>query len=178
MFALFSTAMIGVLGLATDLGFAFAQRRAMQNAADMGAVSGARIVARWSITTPTLAAKPDVDAMASANGMASSVSTVTACNYGTYAGDTAGPCSLPVPATARGVSVTVQETHSTFFMQAVPGTPDSISTSATATAQVQLLKDPPADGPFIICGFDTYLAANGNQRLSILLDNDTVNPAV
>lgn len=34
MFALFSTAMLGMVGLATDLGIAFAGRRSMQNAAD------------------------------------------------------------------------------------------------------------------------------------------------
>jgi Flp pilus assembly protein TadG len=52
MFGLFLTGMLGVLGLAIDLGFAFSAKRTVQNAADAGAMAGARAVAKWTITNP------------------------------------------------------------------------------------------------------------------------------
>jgi len=46
LFALFLTSLLGMLGLATDLGFAFAEKRTIQNAADAGAMADARAVAK------------------------------------------------------------------------------------------------------------------------------------
>src|SRR4051812_40230190 len=48
MFAIFSVALLGMLGLATDVGYAMAARRAAQGAADAGALAGARVIAQYS----------------------------------------------------------------------------------------------------------------------------------
>ena len=60
MFGVFLVGLMGLLALATDLGVAFAERRAMQNAADAGALAGARQVARWTAADPTAAGRPPV----------------------------------------------------------------------------------------------------------------------
>ncbi len=51
LFALSLIAIVLVVGLVVDGGFAFAQRRTAQNAADFAAIAGTRIVAeRGSVT--------------------------------------------------------------------------------------------------------------------------------
>ncbi len=45
-------ALIGLVGLATDLGYAFAERRTMQNSADSGALAGAHTLSKSSTTAP------------------------------------------------------------------------------------------------------------------------------
>ena len=47
LFALASTAIILVVGLVIDGGYALAQRRGSQNASDFAALAGARVVAEW-----------------------------------------------------------------------------------------------------------------------------------
>ncbi len=47
LFAIASTAIILVIGLVIDGGFALAQRRGSQNASDFAALAGARVVAQW-----------------------------------------------------------------------------------------------------------------------------------
>lgn len=68
MFGIFLTVMIGALGLSMDLGMAFAHRRSMQNAADSGALAGARIVAKSTVLAP-LSAQADVEAVVRDNAM-------------------------------------------------------------------------------------------------------------
>ena len=46
MFAAALVGLVGLLGLATDLGYAFVQRRTMQNAADAGAIAGAHAISK------------------------------------------------------------------------------------------------------------------------------------
>jgi hypothetical protein len=173
LFALFLTAMLGVLGLAIDLGFAFAQRRSMQNAADAGAMAGAWTVARWTKDTPGLAALPEVAARAADNRMGDAAPQVVRCDYVDDADQALGPCSLPVPARASGVAVTVREEHPTFFLQVVPGAPERVATGASATAHVQRIRHTAPNGPFLVCGKQTQLAGGGT--LSILTDNNTIN---
>jgi len=185
MFALFSTAMIGVLGLATDLGFAYAQRRTMQNAADAGAMAGARAVAKWSAASPGTSASADVTTIAQSNQMGSATVTVTSCTYVTYANANAGNCASAVPSTATGVKVDVEEEHETFFIQVLPGAPDTVTTRATATAHVQKYSGEWSNGPFIICGPKAWdvtsnpTLKNGGTNLAILSSQSpvTINPA-
>jgi Flp pilus assembly protein TadG len=167
MFALFATALIGVLGLATDLGISFAGKRSMQNAADAAAYAGARQVAR-SATITGVSAWSDVSTMATGNdfALASGNPTVT-CVYVNDADAGLGSCSGTVPSTATGVKVTVAETHPTFFIRAIPGAPQTATTSATAVAHVMV----PAlmgSGPFIVCATATVLYPNGSGTMDIL----------
>lgn len=167
MFALFSTALIGVLGLATDLGIAFAGRRAVQNAADAGAYAGARVVAK-AATTTGLASQTEVGTLVSDNGFVFSPGLVVeSCQYVNDSEQSVGNCSTTVPSTATGVKVTVSESHSTFFIRVLPGAPATTTTRATATAHIRKLANIPSDGPFLPCGINTKLA-NGS-RLSIVV---------
>ena len=68
MFAIFAAAMFGILGLAIDLGMSFAERRSMQNAADLGAIAGARAIARYTDSAKTKA-QADVEDIVAGNGM-------------------------------------------------------------------------------------------------------------
>ena len=168
MFALFLTAMVGMLGLAIDVGYAYSQRRTVQNAADAGAHAGARAVSKWSATN-RISALPEVQAfaLATANKLGSATQTITACNYVNDAGTIVGDCASEVPSTATGVRVTVREEHPTFFIQAVPGAPNTVTTQATATAHVQILTRQPTDGPFLVCGINTQLATGGTKSILV-----------
>jgi Putative Flp pilus-assembly TadE/G-like len=199
LFALFLTAMLGVLGLALDLGFAFSQRRTMQNTADAAALAGARAVARWSPSN-NIAALPEVQAMTANpdNRLGSSSPTIVSCTYVDYGSATGGggddgdddddddgggggsACGATVPAWAKGVRVVVEEEHETFFIQAIPGAPERVATRATATAVVQLA-DPIKDGPFIVCGTAAWAvrnrtsALNPHQSVPLLKSDNTID---
>jgi Flp pilus assembly protein TadG len=173
MFALFASAMFGVLGLAIDLGMSFAERRTMQNAADLGAIAGARAVARYTSSSPT-SALSDVTTIVQGNRM-NNAPTLNTCEYVDDYGSSVGSCNVTVPASAVGVSVTVSETHPTFFIRVIPGAPANVTTSATARAQVERLYRAGMDGPFIVCGYTSMLESGGS--IDILTNDNTVNPA-
>jgi len=157
LFALFSTVLIGMLGLAMDLGFAFSQKRTIQNAADAAAMAGTRQVAKYKNTAPTKAyLEANAFATASDNSM-SATQSMSVCQYvddsfGAPPDATLGPCTDFVPATASGVHTEVTETHSTFFIRILPAAPKTMDLSAQATARVEVLRNIPKDGPFIMCG--------------------------
>jgi Flp pilus assembly protein TadG len=156
LFAFFSVTMLGMLGLAMDLGYAFAQRRTIQNAADAAALAGARQVAKYTIDNPTSAhAEANLFATRAANRIASTSQSMVRCNYIDYAGGDQGDCNALVPPPAKGVRVTVREQHSTFFIRVVGG-PSSVTLEATAAAQVERFDGFPKDGPFIVCGVEPW----------------------
>lgn len=167
MVAIFATALIGVLGLATDLGISFAGRRSMQNAADAAAYAGARQIAKAAITTG-ISAKSEVDGQVTQNGFAfASANPTNTCKYVNDADTAVGNCSLTVPTTATGVKVTVTETHPTFFIHVLPGVGDTASTSATAIAHV--MKPALAGtGPFIVCATNLRTSSGNPQKMNIL----------
>ena len=160
MFAIFLTGLLGALGLSVDLGTAFMQRRTMQSAADAGALAGTRIVAKNAG-----AAFTDVDAVIRANMSKLGTIGSISCQYVNDSGGSLGGCSGAIPSSASGVQVTVNETHPTFFIRVLPGAPNTVTTSASARANVKMLK-PPTDGPYLPCGVNTKLA--DNTRLSIM----------
>lgn len=151
LFAFFLTAMVGVMALSVDLGVSFTERRAMQNAADAGALAGARIVAK-SASTSGLSALGDVTTVANQNTMRIGAIDQISCSYVNDSDAAVGGCSGAVPSSATGVAVTVYETHPTFFMRAVPGGAKTVRISATSTAHVLKLSGGFTDGPFIVCG--------------------------
>jgi Flp pilus assembly protein TadG len=166
MFALFSTAMLGMIGLATDLGIAFAGRRSMQNAADAGALAGARAIARRaagaSISVPN-----EVAAMVSGNTSPLAQPALEQCVFLNDSGSSLGPCAATIPPGATGVRVTVSETHQTFFIRVVPGAPKQVTTRATASAHVRKVASIPSDGPFLVCGVATELASGGQMAVMV-----------
>jgi len=160
LFAMFSTVLIGMLGLAMDLGFAFSQKRTVQNAADAGALAGARVVSRPLLDLLSAQAEVDefagIGALNTKNKMETANQTIKKCDYVNDAGASINvPCTVIVPATAKGVMVEVSETHDTFFIQVVPGAPDSVTTTATAIAHVRDFKGA-LNSPFILCGYNTW----------------------
>ena len=159
-------ALIGLVGLATDLGYAFAERRTMQNSADSGALAGAHTLSKSSTTAPLTIINSVQDA-AWANKIGSVHPSITSCKYVNDNDVVLADCSQLVPATATGVSVTVQETHHTFFVGVIPGGPNTITTSATAIAHVQQLATPPGDGPFLVCGVDTKTVSGPKTNILI-----------
>nr|MBA2754197.1 hypothetical protein [Chloroflexia bacterium] len=147
LFAMFSTVLIGMLGLATDLGFAFAQKRTVQNAADAAAMAGARQVAHYKDTpTGKTRAQDEANTFATAdlNKMTASQS-MPVCQYINDSfkappDATLGACTLDVPAAASGVHVQVTETHDTFFIRVIPGAPKTVPITAQASARVEVLR--------------------------------------
>jgi len=180
MFAIALIGLIGMLGMATDLGYAFVQRRTMQNSADAGAIAGAHTIL-ISTTASPLIVLGNVQQIAYANKTGSAQPVITRCQYVNDQDTELNPCSKPVPTGATGVHVTVSETHSTFFIRLIPGGPKTISTSGSATAHVQKLKNPPSDGPFLVCGVGTKTTSNGSGSTMDILQQPvngvwTVNP--
>jgi hypothetical protein len=163
MFAVVSVAMIGMLGLATDLGFSFVARRTMQNAADAGALAGARIVAKAASSGP-MSAIGDVTTIVNSNAFAGAVPTIESCQYVNDVDAELGSCSGSVPKSATGVKVTVREVHPTFFLRVLPGAPTEVTVRATAIAKVYKAHVS-GDGPFIVCGIKTELASGGTQNI-------------
>ncbi len=164
LFAGAAVALIGMLGLAIDLGFSMAQRRTMQNAADAGAMAGAHAIARSNPASP-ISVLTDVTTVAKANSIGGNQPTIKSCFYVDNTDKNLGDCSLVVPATASGVHVSVSESHSTFFIRAIPGGPRKVSTGASATAHVEVLKSLPSDGPFLVCGAGTKLESGSSMDI-------------
>ena len=166
--ALFLTAMMGSLGLAVDLGYALSQRRSMQNAADAGALAGARIVARYDPSDPATVstAQSDVEAVVLENAMQGAEVGAIACTYINDTGGSLGDCGGTVPSGATGVKVAVEEEHPTFFIRVIPGAPDTVTTTADASANIKVLLSP-TDGPFLPCGIDTKLTTGGTMDIAI-----------
>lgn len=169
MFALFSTAMLGMIGLATDLGIAFAGRRSMQNAADAGALAGARAIARRA-SDASISVPNEVSTMVSGNSLPLAQPSLEQCTFLSDSGASLGPCAATIPSGATGVRVTVAETHQTFFIRVVPGAPKQVTTRATASAHVRKVASIPSDGPFLICGVATELASGGQMPVMIKKD--------
>ncbi|MDQ2684109.1 MAG: Tad domain-containing protein, partial [Chloroflexota bacterium] len=95
LFALFLTAMLGVLGLAMDVGYAVSQRRMMQNAADLAAISGALSVANYSENN-IIAALTTVQSTIDGNQTHEGSPALEVCNYVNDALATVASCDAVV----------------------------------------------------------------------------------
>jgi len=165
LFAVALVGMVGMTGLAIDLGYTFSQKRAIQNAADAGALAGAQYLTK-STPDVRLPVRNEVAQVVSQNGFGGATPQLVSCQYVDALDNALGDCSQEPPDEATGVEVRVRETHRTFFIQIVPGAPDTASTEAMARARVFKVTNAPGDAPFIVCGYDTELADGGT--LSIL----------
>ena len=126
IFVLALVAIIAGVGLVIDGGFAFAQRRAEQNAADLGAFAGANALLNGA--NPTTAAR---DA-AAANGY----------NHGS------GGVTVNVGVTSTTVKVDISAPHANYFAGVV-GQP-TWDVSVTATALTGIPKKFSGVAPFIL----------------------------
>ncbi len=174
MFAIFMTTMIGVLGLSIDVGYSVSQRRMMQNAADLAAIAGALSISNYSPTNQ-ISSMTAIQNTIDGNQTHEGSPALESCDYINDSLYEVSACDAYVPADATGVTITVRETHETFFVRAVPGAPTQVTTRATAAARVERLFRGGTDAPFMVCGYDTKLM--DGSELSILSSNNFVNPA-
>jgi Flp pilus assembly protein TadG len=161
-FALASLVLLGALGLAIDAGFDFAQRRAMQNAADAAALAGAKVISTNDGSGASYLIWSTVQSIAQQNGVQDPTDPAQlTCELLTDDFQSNGVCTDGVIPTTHGITstvrVTVHETHPTFVLPALGIS--SSSTGATATAQVQNLTTF-GKSPYVVCGIDTYRSSN------------------
>lgn len=167
------TAIIGIMGLAVDLGFVALERRQLQRAADAAAISGALDLiddATWG------SIGADVSAMVGKNGVPAGTTTACALVDNTNA-QVQSNCGAPASPSISGVKVTLSHRRDTYFMRVLGiGTVD---VSASAIGRIVLHTEYDAgNGPFIVCGIGTKLASGGT--LSILTSTTPpygVNPS-
>jgi Flp pilus assembly protein TadG len=156
-------AFIGMTGLGVDFAFSTFERRALQNAADASALTGAIDLSRG--TAPTA----DVTTIADRNATTSSVD----CQYVNTANVDIGPCTGSATG-ASGVHVTAVHTRDTYFMR-VLGIP-TVTIAADAIARVSSMQDsstnPATSVPyeaqnalFIVCGYKTKLVGGGTMNI-------------
>lgn len=179
MMGLFLVSLMGMLGLATDVGFAMAAQRAVQGAADAGALAGAREIARYTTAAPTKSG-PAVTAVVTANAFAGITPTVYQCEYIGDNWGVVGQCTSNVPSNASGSRVRTRATFDTYFIQVVPGAPDEVTVKGYAKARVQKAGYS-TGGPFIICGPHSW-AVFSVAGLPVNLDipiwvNGKINPS-
>jgi Flp pilus assembly protein TadG len=163
MFAFMLVAMLGAVGLAVDLGMAFSQRRTVQAAVDAGAYAGARVIARSNPAAPS-SAMAEVTTIVNANMMNYGAISSLTCKYVNDGGSEIGDCSAAVPPAGTGVRVAVSETHNTFFIKVVPGGPKTVTTSASARANIRIITGF-SDGPFLPCAKKAELASGGQMDI-------------
>jgi Flp pilus assembly protein TadG len=155
MFAIFLIAMLGVLGLATDVGYTMAAKRSVQGAADSGAMAGARVIARYTTTAPT-SAQSEVATVVQKNTFGPVTPTVLSCEYIGNNWSVVGTCNQNVPTSAAGARVKTRATFKTWFIRVIPGAPKTVTVGGYAKARVQSAAKSPADGPFIVCGINSW----------------------
>jgi Flp pilus assembly protein TadG len=171
LFAAFIVGLMGMLGLATDVGYALAARRTVQGAADAGAIAGARAMARYKTSAPT-SAQADVNSLVASNKFGSYTPSVDSCEYIGAEFSVVGTCNQTVPSSAAGTRVKTKLTVDTFFIKVVPGAPKTVTVRGYAKARVQNASVSAPASPFIICGYrawDVTSKPNTNSK------NDGVN---
>lgn len=173
LLALMLTAVLGMAGLAVDYGFATLERRALQNAADAGATSGALDL------VDNVSPVADVNIMVGRNATTTDVQ----CHYVDAANTVTGPCTATPSSSTSGVRVIATNTWDTYFMRAL-GVP-TITVSAESIARVTSMQDttanPAGSAPydagnalFIVCGYDTMVYGGGTQSI---LEGTLANPS-
>src|SRR5690349_13221904 len=163
LYALAFTAVLGVMGLAVDFGFVTLERRQLQKAADAAAMSGALDLTdsnTWNqIST-------DVGTVVTRNTVPSG--TTTSCTLVDTSNDQVqANCNTPTSNSTSGVRVRLSHVRDTFFMGLLGVR--QVTVAATATGRVFEQNDYNAGSAlFIVCGFNTKLAGNGNNTFDIL----------
>lgn len=174
LFALMLTALVGLMGLVLDLGYAYVQRRTAQNAAD-----AAVTIALADIEAGTNSVNGDVSTVLGTNRFptGAAVSSSWTCtfidNSDAPTGSGGGACASnsTIPSQASGVTISVTEAFPTFVLKALQL--NSITVSATSAGHVETANTFDASqAPFIVCGDNTWLQNGG----SMWILNNTGSP--
>lgn len=120
VFAVMATALLGFLALTIDGGYAFSQRRSLQNAADAASLAGTRQLASYEQGNPLFDANvySAVQEAAENNGWSATAGSLNATYIMTNrvsVGTVGSFGNVAPPAAAFGVGVTLTKGYSTFF---------------------------------------------------------------
>jgi hypothetical protein len=164
--ALILTALVGMLAVVADVGFAYGQRRLAQNAADSAALAGAQVVAKHIQD----GARTDAQVAAALASVATRSSGRFSGQYvARYVDQNGAPLanvgSGAIPVSTLGVQVLPAKTFPTFFARAIGF--DSLSIGASAAARVFTVtgfdQGNPDYGPYAIwIGEDRYKCHDAN----------------
>src|SRR5689334_13948615 len=141
LFALASTAIILLIGLAIDGGYALAQRRGSQNASDFAALAGARVVAEWVSGDTTNGTDANVVAAITNSIQANGGTPLTfgapdgpvyVTTSGAANGFVGSASAGAIPANTAGVSLGSSRTWTPFFLGLIGVRNWTASTVATA----------------------------------------------
>ena len=154
------TVLIGMVGLAVDIGFVTLERRTLQNAVDAAALTGA-----IDLVSSPGSTQADVNIMVDTHGVASASAT---CAFVDNSNAETGACSGTPGSGSSGVKVSATRSRDTFFMR-VLNVP-TVTMSAQSIARVSAWQNYDAAAAlFIVCGYQTKLApVSGGGTYSIL----------
>ena len=155
LFSLFLMGLIGILGLATDVGYTMAAKRAVQGAADAGAINGARMIARYTDAAPTSSGS-EMEAALLENKFGDHTPFALECNYIGANWAVVGNCHSNVPSNAVGARLQTKMNIRTFFMQIFPGISGDVSVTGYAKARVEVAVNAPFNAPLMICGTSAW----------------------
>jgi Flp pilus assembly protein TadG len=169
-------AFLGLTGLVIDGGRAYADHRAVQNAADAAALAGAGAL-NGILFDSTGQESAVYDAVA-ASLTANRVNGTPGCRLVDENQTDLGACPTTdtgagLPATVAGVAVNARDSQSASFIKALGI--QGFSASATATAQIQSLRQ--GASPFMICGLDSAHKGFDPPLLQASGDSWAINPA-
>jgi hypothetical protein len=155
LFSLFLMGLIGILGLATDVGYTMAAKRAVQGAADAGAINGARMIARYTDAAPTSSGS-EMEAALLENKFGKYTPFALDCDYIGANWAVVGDCHSRVPSNAVGSRLQTKMNIRTFFMQIFPGISGDVSVTGYAKARVEVAVNAPFNAPLMICGTSAW----------------------
>ena len=176
LMAIILLTLLGLTGLVLDGGRAYADHRAVQNAADAAALAGTGALNQ--ILFDNVGQEGAVHDAVVASLAANNVNGTPDCRLVDEAGNDLGACpstntGTGLPATAAGVSVTARDSQNGSFIKALGIS--GFSARAAATAQIEALRS--GSSPFMICGLD---AAHHGFNPPLLLASGSswvINPA-
>lgn len=155
---------IAFVGLVIDTGVGYRERRNIQNASDLSALAGTKVIADHYLDGGRTGAEvyDAITASLEANGCAPASGCTWEANYvRPDAAVTGSEIDLgdvtalaPIPANAQGVRVDTESAPETFFMRAVGISEIEVATNATAMTS-SLLNEAPAGVLLPIGAFDS-----------------------
>jgi Flp pilus assembly protein TadG len=155
---------VALVGLVIDTGVAFRERRNLQNASDLSAMAGTKVIADHYLDGGRTGSDvfDAVDSSVEVNGCEAALDCTWTAEYvrpnSAVTGSEVdlGPVvdGGSIPANAQGVRVTTHSTPDTFFMRAVGIAEVDVETAATGMTS-SLLNETPANVLLPIAAFDS-----------------------
>jgi hypothetical protein len=135
LFALALVALLLAAGLVVDVGYAFAQQRTAQNAADFAAMAGARVLGEYYTGQPSGAGTDANVRAAVAAALQANNAGLGSAGYVDASGKALGNVGSGIPSGALGVVVHANASWHPFFLGVMGVTSWTASAAATAVTQ-------------------------------------------